>query len=147
MTELVAGGSGEVLTPNAEEYVEQMLAIPEHIFGAAFGPAQLDDLILEISDTLMHVGRAVTLLYEKQHAAEEEYQGKFADFMVMHEKSGALLARQFAMAKTKNERHALNQAKERLRYATEMQESLKNRAYGLMNIGKRMQPAYTAGRM
>lgn len=147
MGELIAGSSGEIRIPKAEEYVEQMLAIPEHLYDGAFGPAQMDGLILEVTETLMHVGRAITLLYEDVHKAEEAHLGAFADYMVMHEKNGAQLARQFATAKTRDELHALNVAKERLRYATEMQLALQNRSYALMNIGKRMQPAYNAARM
>ena len=142
MSEIVDPRTGELVTSAAESAVLALLEIPEGVLSNAITPAGIDQLILDLSDTLTHVGAVIVVLYEQKHRAEEKYQGDFADFMVMHEKSGAQLARQFAIAKTKTQLHELNLAKEQLRYAEEMQKALQNRSFGLMNIGKRIQTAF-----
>ncbi len=85
------------------------------------------------------------MLYEDRHTAEENYLKAFADHMVMHAKHGAQLARQYAIAKTATELHELNLAKEKLRYAEEMQKAVQNRSFGLMNIGKRSPRRWVMG--
>lgn len=136
-TDIIDGTTGELRLSAAEQTVREMLAVPDGLYGTPIGPAQIEKTIEEIGDLLSHVARVIVLLYEDVHRAQETYEGKFADFCVMHEKSGALLARQYATAKTRDERHAMNLAKEKLRYAEEMQKALQNRSYGLMNINKR----------
>lgn len=137
MSDIIDGRAGELRTSDAETAVQQMLAIPDGVYGTPIGPAQIEEKIEELGDLISHVARVIVVLYEDVHRAEEELQGKFADFMIMHEKSGAQLARQYAHAKTRDELRAVNLAKEKLRYAEEMQEALRNRSYGLMNINKR----------
>lgn len=145
MGDIVDGRTGELRESPAELAVREMLAIPAGVYGNPIGPAQLDQMILEVADVIDHVVQVIILLVEERARAEEAYLGRFADFMVMHEKSGTQMARQYAIAKTRTELHELNLAKEKLRYAEEKQEALRNRSYALMNIGKRMSPAFTMG--
>lgn len=145
MTDIIDGTTGELRLSPAEQAVSQMLAIPSGIYGAPIGPNEIDQMILDLADLIEHIAQVIIVLYEDRHRAEETYEGRFADFMIMHEKSGAVLARQFAMSKTKDERHALNVAKEKLRYAEEMQKAVQNRSFGLMNIGKRISTAFGMG--
>lgn len=142
MSDIVDGRTGELRLSPAEQAVSEMLAIPSGVYGMPVGPAEIDQMILDIADTIEHIAKVIIVLYEDRHRAEETYHGAFADFMIMHEKSGAVLARQFATAKTKTELHELNLAKERLRYAEEMQKVVQNRSFGLMNIGKRIGAAF-----
>lgn len=137
MTDLVDGRTGELRLSPAEEAVSAMLAIPSGVYGPPLGANEIDQMITELADVIEHVAKVVVLLYEDVHRAEEKYQGMFAEYMTMHEKSGSQMARQYAHAKTKTELHEVNLAKEKLRYAEEMQKSLQNRSFGLMNIGKR----------
>jgi hypothetical protein len=137
MTDIVDGRTGELRQSPAEQRVLEMLAIPDGLIGTPIGPAEIEKKIEEFGDLVSHIARVIVLLYEDRHRAEEKYEAAFSDYCVMHEKSGALLARQYATSKTKEERHELNVAKEALRYAEEMQEAVKHRSYGLMNINKR----------
>lgn len=138
MTDLVDPRTGELRLSPAEAAVRDMLAIPSGVYGPPMGANEIDQMITELADVIEHVGKVVVLLYEDVHRAEETYQGTFADFMTMHEKSGSQMARQYAHAKTRTELHEVNLAKEKLRYAEEMQKALQNRSFGLMNIGKRI---------
>lgn len=138
MTDIVDGRTGEIRLSPAEQAVSGMLAIPAGIYGAPLGPGGIDQQISDVADLIDHIAHVIIVLYEDRHAAEEKYQAAFADFMVMHEKSGAQLARQYAISKTRTELHELNLAKEKLRYAEEMQKAVQNRSFGLMNIGKRI---------
>lgn len=137
MGDIVDGATGELRLSPAETAVLEMLAIPDGLYGNPIGPAEIEKKIAEFGELIAHIARVIVLLYEDRHRAEEHYQGRFADLMVMHEKAGAQLARQYAIAKTREELHALNLAKEKLRYAEEMQEAIRHRSYGLMNINKR----------
>lgn len=139
-TELVDPRTGELRLSAAELAVAELLEIPSGVFGPTLAAQDIDHMITEIADLIEHAAKVIVRLYEDVHRAEETYQARFSDFMTMHEKSGAQLARQYAHAKTLTELHELNLAKEKLRYAEEMQKSLQNRSFGLMNIGKR----YTA---
>jgi hypothetical protein len=141
VTDLIDGSTGELRRPGAEVAVMEMLGVPAGLYGTPLGSHEMDEKILELDELLAHARVVVTLLYEDRHRAEEKYEAAFSDYMVMHEKSGAQLARQYATAKTKTERHELNIAKEKLRYAEEMLQSLQNRSFALMNINKK----YTGG--
>lgn len=143
--DIVDGRTGELRLSPVEVAVSQMLAIPSGIYGAPLGPGQIDEMILAIADTIEHIAKVIVVLYEDKHTAEEVYLGAFADYMVMHEKSGTQMARQYAIAKTRTELHELNVAKEKLRYAEEMHKSVQNRSFGLMNIGKRVGAAFGIG--
>jgi len=144
VTDIVDGSTGELRLSAAERAVREMLSIPAGIYGAPM-LGQIDQMITEIADTLDHIAHVIVLLYEDRHRAEETYEGRFSDLMVMHEKAGAVLARQYATSKTKDERHQLNLAKEKLRYAEEMQKAVQNRSFGLMNIGKRISASVGMG--
>lgn len=137
MADIIDGRTGELRLSPAEASVQEMLAVPDGLYGSPIGPSEMEKTIEQIGDLLAHVARVIVLLYEDVHRAQETYEGAFSDYCVMHEKAGALLARQYATSKTREERHQLNLAKEKLRYATEMQSALQNRSYGLMNINKR----------
>lgn len=145
MSDIVDGRTGELRLSPAEQAVSEMLAIPSGIYGAPLGPGQIDEMILAIADTIEHIAKVIVVLYEDKHTAEEAYLGAFADYMVMHEKSGTQMARQYAIGKTRTELHELNLAKEKLRYAEEMHKSVQNRSFGLMNIGKRIGAAFGIG--
>lgn len=142
MTEIIDGTTGELRLSPAEQAVNQMLAIPSGIYGPTIGPGEIDQMITDIADVIEHIAQVIVLLYEDVHRAEETFESTFADFMIMHEKSGTQMARQYAIAKTKTERHDLNLAKEKLRYAEERQKAIMNRSFGLMNIGKRISAAF-----
>jgi hypothetical protein len=144
MTDIVDGRTGELRLSPAEVAVREMLAIPSGIYGAPM-LGQIDQMILDIADLIEHVAQVIVVLYEDRHRAEEAYEGRFSELMVMHEKSGAVLARQYAISKTKEERHQLNLAKEKLRYAEEMHKAIQNRSFGLMNIGKRITASFGMG--
>lgn len=138
MSDIVNGSTGELVSPGAQGAVELMLAVPDGFYGTPLGPGEIADAIDRAGELAAHIGRVVTLLYEERHRAEEAYQKAFADLTVMHAKHGAVLARQYATAKTTTELHALNLAKEKLRYAEEMQKAVHERAIGLMSISKRL---------
>ncbi|MBW1639275.1 hypothetical protein G3H63_09350 [Microbacterium resistens] len=137
MTDIVDGRTGELRLSPAEQAVQEMMAVPDGLYGPPMTPGEIEQRIEQVGDLLAHIARVIVLLYEDRHRAEEKYQGAFADYMVMHEKAGAQLARQYATAKTRTELHDLNLAKEKLRYAEEMQGVWQNRSYGLMNINKK----------
>lgn len=137
MSDIIDGATGELRRPESETAVLEMLAVPAGLYGTPVGSHEMDQKILELDDLLAHCRVVVTLLYEDRHRAEEKYEAAFSDYMVMHEKSGAQLARQYATSKTRQERHELNLAKEKLRYAEEMLKSLQNRSFALMNINKK----------
>lgn len=145
MPDIIDGATGELRRPDAEVAVLQMLAIPPGLYGTPLGSSEMDDKILELDELLAHCRLVVTLLYEERHRAEEALEGAFSDYCVMHEKSGALLARQYATSKTRAERHQLNLAKEKLRYAEEMLASLQNRSFALMNINKKYAGLVSSG--
>lgn len=145
MGDIVDGRTGELRLSPAEQAVSEMLAIPSGIYGPTMGPGEIDQKITEISDLIEHIAQVIVVLYEDKHAAEEKHLAAFAEFMIMHEKSGTQMARQYAIAKTRTELHELNVAKEKLRYAEEMQKAIQNRAFGLMNIGKRMGAVFGMG--
>ena len=130
MPDIIDGRTGELRESPAEVAVREMLAIPSGIYGAPIGPAQIDQMILDIADVIEHVAQVIVVLYEDKHRAEETYLGRFAEFMVMHEKSGTQMARQYAIAKTRTELHELNLAKEKLRYAEEKHKAVQNRSFG-----------------
>lgn len=142
MTDITDGATGELRLSPAELAVRQMLAIPSGLYGSPINPGTIDQMLIDIADLIEHIAQVIVVLYEDRHRAEETYEGRFADLMVMHASEGAVLARQFAMAKTRDERHQLNLAKEKLRYAEEMQKAVQNRSFGLMNIGKRITSAF-----
>jgi hypothetical protein len=135
---IVNADTGELVEPGAQREVEGMLAVPEGFYGATLGPGEIAEMIDAAGELGAHVGRVITLLYEQRHRAEEKYQAAFADMVTMHAKHGAVLARQFAISKTQEELHELNLAKEKLRYAEEMQRAVHDRAIGLMSINKRL---------
>ena len=137
MTDIVDGATGELRLSPAEVAVREMLAVPSDLLGPPMTAAEIEQRIEQIADLLEHIATVIVLLYEDRHRAEEAFEGAFSEYCVMHEKSGALLARQYATYKTKTERHELNIAKEKLRYAVEMQSVWQNRSYGLMNINKK----------
>lgn len=137
MTDIVDGATGELRLSPAELAVREMLSVPSDLLGPPMTGGEIEKRIEDVADLLEHIATVIVLLYEDRHRAEEKYEGAFADYMVMHEKAGAVLARQYATAKTKTERHELNLAKEKLRYAEEMQGVWQNRSYGLMNINKK----------
>lgn len=145
MPDIVDGRTGELRESPAEIAVREMLAIPSGIYGNPMGPEQINQMILDVDDVIEHITKVIVLLYEDKHRAEEVYVGRFADLMTMHEKAGAVLARQYAHAKTRTELHELNLAKEKLRYAEEKQKAVQNRSFALMNIGKRMGAMFGMG--
>ena len=135
---IVNRSTGELIEPAAQAEVDAMLNVSPGIYGNPLGPGEVASMIDEATGLSAHVGRVITFLYERRHRAEERYQKAFADSMVEHAKSGAVLARQFAIAKTTQELLDLNLAKEQLRYAEEMQAALKDRQIGLESINKRL---------
>ncbi|QDZ15806.1 hypothetical protein [Humibacter ginsenosidimutans] len=138
MSDIVNASTGELITPGAQAEVEGMLAVPPGFYGSPLGAGEIADMIDAAGELVAHIGRVVTLLYEQRHRAEETYQAKVAEYMVMHAKDGAVLARQFALFKTQQELLDLNLAKEKLRYAEEMQKAVHDRSIGLMAISKRL---------
>ncbi|HWU31016.1 MAG TPA: hypothetical protein VN041_18190 [Microbacterium sp.] len=142
MSEIVDGRTGELRLSAAEQAVTEMLAVPSGIYGVPLTPDQANQMITETADTIEHIAKVIVILLEDKDRAEEVYLAKFADYMIMHEKSGTQMARQYAIQKTKDERHQLNLKKEMLRYAEEKAKGVQNRSFALMNIGKRVTAAF-----
>lgn len=140
MTEIADPRTGEMveLTP-AQSEVLAMLALPADLYGAPITAEVIDTAVLELDGLLNQVARVVAQLYEERQTAEGAYTLALAQSMTEHEARGAQLARQHAHLETVAELEAVNLAKSKLRYAEELQKSLQNRSFGLMNIGKRMQ--------
>ena len=105
MTDITDGATGELRLSPAELAVREMLEIPSGLYGSPINPSTIDQMMLDIADLIEHIAQVIVVLYEDRHRAEETYEGRFADLMVMHAGEGAVLARQFAMAKTRDERH------------------------------------------
>ena len=93
MPDLLDGSTGELRVPGAQQAVEAMLSVPDGVYGAPIGPAEIDHAVEEITDLMLRVGRVVALLYEDVHRAEETFRKAFSDYMTMHAKDGAQLAR------------------------------------------------------
>ena len=138
MTDIVDGRTGEIRLSPAEQAVAEMLAIPSGIYGLPLGPSEANQMIAATADTIEHIAKVIVVLLEDRNRAEETYLAKFAEWMIMHEKSGTQMARQYAHSKTREELHELNLAKEKLRYAEEKAKGVQNRSFALMNIGKRI---------
>jgi len=138
MSDIVNAATGELIEPGAQREVEALLNVPPGFYGTALGTGEIAEMIDAAGELAAHIGRVVTLLYEQRHRAEETYQAKVAEYMVTHRKEGAVLARQFALFKTQQELLDLDLAKEKLRYAEEMQKAIHDRAIGLMSINKRL---------
>ncbi len=145
MTDIIDGRTGELRLSPAEQAVSEMLAVPSGIYGIPLTPDQANQMISETADSIEHIAKVIVLLLEDRDRAEEAYLAKFAEWMIMHEKSGTQMARQYAHSKTKGELHTLNLAKEKLRYAEEKAKGVQNRSFALMNIGKRVTAAFFGG--
>jgi len=140
VTEIADPRTGEMVevTP-AQGEVLAMLALPADLYGAPVTAEVIDGAVLELDVLLNQVARVVAQLYEERQTAEDTLTLAVATAMSEHEALGAQLARQRANLATADERAAVSLAKSKLRYAEELQKSLQNRSFGLMNIGKRMQ--------
>lgn len=145
MTDIVDGRTGELRLSPAEQVVAEMLAVPSGIYGIPLTPDQANQMISDTADSIEHIAKVIVLLLEDRDRAEETYLARFADWMIMHEKAGTQMARQYAHSKTQEELHALNLAKEKLRYAEEKAKGVQNRSFALMNIGKRISAAFGMG--
>jgi hypothetical protein len=144
MTDIIDPGTGELIQSAAEESVVALLTPIELVRYEPLGPAQLEELIQILSDRVERSAGVIVRLYEGVHRAEETYEGKLSDFMAANASYGTQMAKRIAMTKTKEELHELNLAKEKLRYAEELQRALTSKLYGYMNLNKSVTAAYNA---
>lgn len=133
--------SGEVTdddgpTPDAESTVVAMMTPKELTEYFPMTPDAIEEAIFAVDDRLQRVGRTIVVLYEQRHRAEEKYQKAFSKMMIKSPNQQITMAKEYAKFHTADELHELNLAKEKLRYAEEMQKALQAHHYSLMNVNK-----------
>jgi len=136
--------TGELIHSAAEEHVIGMLTPIELLQYEPLDPVRLEELIQVLGDRVERSAGVIARLYEAKHRAEEAYEGALSDHMVANAKYGPQMARRIGMSKTKDELYALDIAKERLRYAEELQKALTSKLYGYMNLNKSVTAAYNS---
>jgi hypothetical protein len=144
----VNNGTGEVgedYTPKAEGQVLAMLTPREMMAYQPLTPEGIEEAIFAIASQLERVGLAIVALYEDVHRAEEAYQKAFSKAIVRSPNAQISFAREYAKAFSGDELHSLNLAKEKLRYAEEMQKSLTTKHYSMMNVNKSVMAMYMGG--
>lgn len=65
MSDIVDGRTGELRLSPAEQAVSEMLAIPSGVYGMPVGPAEIDQMILDVADTIEHIAKVIIVLYER----------------------------------------------------------------------------------
>jgi hypothetical protein len=145
VTDIVDPTTGELVLSEAEERVVALMTPHELIEYQPLNPVELEQLIQILSDRVERSAGVIVRLYEGVHRAEEKYEGKLSDWMAQNVEYGPQMAKRIAMTKTKEELHALNLAKEQLRYAEVLADALKSKLYGYMNLNKSVTAAYQAG--
>lgn len=137
--------TGEVGGSDAETKVLAMLSPKELIEYQPMTPDAIEEAIFATSETLERIGRTIVILYEERHRAEEVYQKAFSKSIVNSPNKQISFAREYAKAHTADELHELNLAKEKLRYAEEMQKAFQSKHYSLMNVNKAVTAMYMGG--
>lgn len=140
----IANPDGEPVYSAAEDHVIAMLTPVDLINYEPLGPVEVEQLIQILADRVERSAGVITRLYEDVHRATEKWQGAVADHCVANVKYGTQMAKQVALSKTKAEFNELNLAKEKLKYAEILADSLKAKLYGYMNINKSVTAAYNA---
>lgn len=126
---------GEVISSKAVEAVTAMLSPAELIEYQPLSPGEVEDIIRILSDRLESAPLVMTTLYEDVHRAEEKYETEFSKAVLSH--AGQIsFARHYAKSVTAELQHDVNLAKEKLRYAEWLQEALRSKLYGYLNINK-----------
>lgn len=134
------------VSPESESKVLAMMTPTELVEYTPMTPDAIEEAIWQVSERLQTVGRTIVLLYEERHRAEEKYQLAFSKMIVKSPNHQISFAREYAKAHTDEELHELNLAKEKLRYAEEMQKALQTKHYSLMNINKSVTAMYMGTR-
>lgn len=132
---------GEV-SPESEKAVLELMTPRELVSYVPLTPDQIEEAIFQIAGHLEQAAKAIVVLYEERHRAEEKYQKAFSKAVIRSPYNQVTMARQYAVFHTEDELHELNLAKEKLRYAEEMKQSLQSKHYALMNINKTVAAMY-----
>jgi len=143
-------GTGEVydeddVSPESESTVLAMMTPAELVEYSPMTPDAIEEAIWQVSERLQLVARTIVILYEERHRAEEAFQKAFSKHVVNSPNKQISFAREYAKFHTADELHELNLAKEKLRYAEEMQKALMAKHYSLMNINKSVTAMYQGG--
>lgn len=150
MPEFIESGTGEVhgdepegFSSESERQVLSKLSARDLLAYTPLDPSSVEAMVWTLGERLEHVGQVIVVLYEEKHRAEEAYQLAFSKSVVNSPNKQISFAREYAKHHTADELHALNLAKEKLRYAEEMQKSLQSKHYGYMNISKSVNAQFT----
>lgn len=133
---VVTTDRGEVVSSEAAESVISLLSPTEVVAYTPYSPAEVEELIVNLSQRIEHAPVVITMLYEEVHRAEEAYQLTFSEMMLASPNPQATFARAYANKMSAEKLHTVNLAKEKLRYAEWLQTALQSRLYGLLNINK-----------
>lgn len=142
--DVVDPGTGEVITSVAESRVVALLTPVELLEYEPLTPGDVEDLIRVLSDRIERAPSVMVRLYEAKHRAEEDYQKEFSKHVVKSPNQQITMAREYAKFHTIDELHAVNLAKEQLRYAEWLQSALTSKLYGYLNLNKSVTAAYNA---
>lgn len=145
MAEVVDPHSGELIESVAEERVLALLTPAELVTYEPLHPSELEQLIRVLSDRIEAAPAVMVRLYEGVHRAEEAFQKEFSKHVVKSPNQQITMAREYAKYHTSDELHAVNLAKEQLRYAEWLQDALKSKLYGYLNLNKALAASYNAG--
>ncbi|MEA9983681.1 hypothetical protein [Subtercola sp. RTI3] len=136
--------SGELVESVAEARVAALLTPVELIDYEPIGPGDLELLIRILSDRIERAPAVMVRLYESKHRAEEAFQKEFSKMVIKSPNQQITMAREYAKFHTADELLAVNLAKEQLRYAEWLQDALKSKLYGYLNLNKALAASYNA---
>lgn len=129
---------GTEIPSEAQDAVVSMLTPADLINYQPLMPAEVEELIMVLSDRIAAAPGVLVRLYEEVHRAEEVYEKEFSKHMVNSPRPEVTMARAYAKHHTNEELHTLNLAKEKMRYAEWLQSALTSKLYGYLNINKAM---------
>lgn len=138
MPEFLDPESGEVVHVEspAQAAVVGMLTPVELFNYEPVTPEQIEALIVVLSNRLESAVGVITVLYEEVHRAQEKYQLTFSSSLLSAPHTQISFAREYAHVAAAAELETLNLAKEKLKYAEELQKALTSKLYGYLNINK-----------
>ncbi|RFA12125.1 hypothetical protein B7R22_16980 [Subtercola boreus] len=143
--DVVDPASGELVESAAEDRVVALLTPVELIEYEPVGPGDLELLIRILADRIERAPSVMVRLYEQKHRAEEAYQKEFSKMVIKSPNQQITMAREYAKFHSIDELTAMNLAKEQLRYAEWLQDALKSKLYGYLNLNKALAASYIAG--
>ncbi|CAN5420350.1 hypothetical protein BH09ACT9_BH09ACT9_00190 [soil metagenome] len=142
--DIVEPESGELVDSVAEERVVALLTPVELVEYEPIGPGDLELLIRVLADRIERAPAVMVRLYEAKHRAEETFQKEFSKMVIKSPNQQITMAREYAKFHTADELNAVNLAKEQLRYAEWLQDALKSKLYGYLNLNKALASSYNA---